>query len=69
MSRRDVRREADTLRAMKRYRCAACDHIYDPSEGDPNSGVPPGTPFENLLESWTCPDCGAMKSDFLPMDE
>ena len=53
---------------MKKYRCLVCGHIYDPAEGDPLAGVPPGTPFESLPENWVCPDCGALKSDFEPMD-
>ena len=51
----------------KRYRCTVCDHVYDPAEGDPANGVPPGTAFEALPADWVCPDCGAMKSDFEPM--
>ncbi len=38
--------------------------IYDPAKGDPNRGIPPGTPFEALPEDWTCPDCGATKDMF-----
>lgn len=53
---------------MKRYRCVVCDHTYDPSIGDPDSGIAPGTPFESLPENWVCPDCGATKTDFEPMD-
>ncbi len=45
-----------------------CDHIYDPQQGDPDSGIAPGTPFESLPDSWVCPDCGAAKADFEPMD-
>jgi rubredoxin len=52
---------------MKRWHCTICGHIYDPAEGDPDTGVPPGTPFENLPESWVCPDCGATKADFEEM--
>nr|MBK7064676.1 rubredoxin [Deltaproteobacteria bacterium] len=29
---------------MTRHRCTVCDHHYDPAEGDPDSGVAPGTP-------------------------
>jgi rubredoxin len=54
---------------MKKYRCVVCGHIYDPAEGSPESGVPPGTAFENLPDDWTCPDCGALKEDFEPLDE
>ncbi len=52
---------------MKRYRCLACDHIYDPATGDPDSGIAPGTAFEDLPWDWVCPDCGASKSDFEAM--
>jgi flavin reductase (DIM6/NTAB) family NADH-FMN oxidoreductase RutF/rubredoxin len=48
-----------------KYQCTACGHIYDPELGDPAAGVPPGTPFEELPDSWTCPVCGAEKSDFV----
>lgn len=51
----------------KRYRCTVCDHIYDPAQGDSLSGIPAGTPFEELPEDWACPDCGAGKADFEPM--
>ena len=54
---------------MKRYRCLICSHIYDPAEGDPGSGIPAGTSFERLPDTWVCPDCGASKADFEPMDE
>ena len=51
----------------KRYRCTVCDHVYDPAEGDPATGIAPGTAFEDLPADWTCPDCGAMKADFEAM--
>ena len=54
--------------ANQRYRCTVCDHIYDPAEGDPATGIAPGTAFADLPADWTCPDCGAGKADFEPMD-
>lgn len=53
---------------MKKYRCVICDHIYDPAVGDPAAGIPAGTPFEKLPPDWICPDCGATKDDFEPVD-
>ena len=49
---------------MNKWECTACGYIYDPQKGDPNHGVPPGTPFENLPADWVCPECGADKSLF-----
>jgi rubredoxin len=59
----------EEARMKKRYRCMVCEHIYDPAEGDPNSGIPPGTAFEDLPGDWVCPDCGATKADFEPLDD
>ena len=50
--------------ASTRYVCSVCGYVYDPVKGDPNSGITPGTKFEDLPESWTCPVCGADKSKF-----
>lgn len=51
---------------MIKYRCTLCGYVYDPNEGDPERNISPGTPFEMLPEDWTCPSCGAPKSDFEP---
>jgi len=47
-----------------KWRCMVCGYIYDPEIGDPDSGVPPGTSFEELPEDWICPICGASKDLF-----
>lgn len=52
---------------MEKYRCVICDYIYDPAEGDPGSGVDPGTSFDDLPADWVCPLCGAGKEDFEKM--
>ena len=49
---------------MDKYVCAMCGYVYDPAEGDPDSGIEPGTAFEDLPDDWTCPICGAEKSEF-----
>ena len=48
------------------YSCGLCGHTYDPAVGDPDSGIPPGTRFEDLPDNWACPVCGASKGEFLP---
>jgi rubredoxin len=49
--------------------CLLCGYIYDPAEGDPDGGVAPGTAFEDIDDSWVCPECGATKDDFEPYEE
>ncbi len=51
-----------------KYECTLCGYIYDPEAGDPNSGTAPGTPFDDLPESWACPLCGATKDMFRPAE-
>lgn len=41
-------------------------HIYDPREGDPVQDIPPNTPFSALPDDWYCPECGALKSAYIP---
>ncbi len=54
---------------MQKYICSDCDYEYDPAVGDPAQGVAPGTAFEDLPDDWTCPECGAPKSEFYPVIE
>ena len=49
--------------------CTSCGFVYDPDEGDPDGGIPPGTPFEEIPDDWFCPVCGARKADFEPYEE
>ena len=48
--------------------CESCGFIYDPAEGDPDGGIPPGTRFEDIPKDWFCPVCGARTSDFRPLE-
>jgi rubredoxin len=43
---------------VKRYKCSVCGYIYSPLRGEPHNGVPAGTAFEDLPESYICPICG-----------
>lgn len=52
----------------RRYLCSACGYIYDESLGDPDSGIAPGTRFEDIPEDWVCPQCGVDKSFFDLLD-
>jgi flavin reductase (DIM6/NTAB) family NADH-FMN oxidoreductase RutF/rubredoxin len=60
--------EEEVKKQMSKYECNVCGYIYDPALGDPDGKIPPGTAFEQLPDSWTCPVCGAPKSDFKKVD-
>jgi flavin reductase (DIM6/NTAB) family NADH-FMN oxidoreductase RutF/rubredoxin len=47
-----------------KYVCNVCGYVYNPAIGDPEHGIKPGTAFEDLPSGWTCPICGADKSQF-----
>ena len=53
----------------QKYICEVCQYVYDPVDGDPDSGIAPGTQFEDIPENWICPDCGVEKKQFHPMDD
>ena len=46
------------------FMCVVCGFIYNEAEGWPADGIAAGTRWENVPETWTCPDCGVTKSDF-----
>lgn len=54
---------------MKKYVCIICGYVYDPAAGDPDSGIAPGTAFEDLPADWVCPLCGVGKEDFKEAEE
>ncbi len=49
---------------MDKYVCDACGYVYDPEQGDPDSGIAPGTAFEDIPDDWVCPLCGVGKDMF-----
>lgn len=54
---------------MKKYVCTVCGWVYDSDKGDPDNGILPGTPFEEIPYDWVCPLCGVGKDDFEVQDE
>ena len=58
-------RESDP--GSQKYQCSVCGYIYDPAEGDPDSGIAPGTAFADIPDDWVCPLCGVKKDNFEPM--
>ena len=54
---------------MEKYLCTPCGYIYDPEVGDPDAGIEPGTPFEDLPDDWFCPVCSMGKEVFEPIQD
>jgi rubredoxin len=48
----------------KLFVCVQCGFEYDEAKGWPEDGIAPGTRWDDIPEDWSCPDCGAAKSDF-----
>jgi rubredoxin len=48
----------------KLFICVQCGFEYDEAKGWPEDGIAPGTRWDDIPEDWSCPDCGAAKSDF-----
>lgn len=49
---------------MQKWQCCLCGYIYDEEKGAPAEGIPPGTKWNDVPDTWMCPDCGATKDDF-----
>ena len=52
---------------MKKWECP-CGYVYDPTEGDFERGVEPGTAWEDLPDDWVCPWCESEKQYFEDVD-
>ena len=63
------RRVSTETETKQLWICTSCGFIYDPDEGDPDGGIPPGTSFDDIPDDWFCPVCGARKQDFEPYDD
>jgi len=61
-----VNSQKDAIRAIatRTWLCELCGFIYDEAIGIPEDGIAPGTRWEDVPETWGCPDCSAMKADF-----
>jgi flavin reductase (DIM6/NTAB) family NADH-FMN oxidoreductase RutF/rubredoxin len=59
-----IEERKEKVSKMAKYKCTVCGYIYDPKLGDPDGGIKPGTPFEEIPDDWVCPVCGASKDQF-----
>jgi rubredoxin len=53
------------MSTYKKWECVVCGLIYDEAQGWPADNIAPGTKWEDVPDSWTCPDCGVGKGDFV----
>ena len=51
-------------KVYKKYVCVVCGFYYDEELGAPEEGIAPGTRWDDVPSTWTCPECGATKEDF-----
>lgn len=52
-----------TGEGYRRWICDACGYIYDEAKGDIDSGLMPGTRYDDIPDDWECPLCGLRKAD------
>jgi rubredoxin len=57
------------LNDSSRLECKICWHVYDPAEGDDYWQIAAGTPFSELPDHWTCPQCDSKKIDFMVLED
>ncbi len=48
----------------KVWMCIICGWVYEEENGNPEEGLAPGTRWDDVPESWFCPECGAGKEAF-----
>ena len=54
---------------LAKFKCLACEYVYDEETGDPDNEVAPGTKWEDVPEDWVCPECGVGKEQFEKLGE
>lgn len=48
------------------HKCPGCGYLYRDAIGDPSQGFAPGTGWDLIPATWSCPDCAVRdKADFL----
>lgn len=49
---------------MENYVCDVCGWVYESAKGVPESGIAPGTSWNDLPDDFVCPLCGVGKDSF-----
>ncbi len=50
--------KSGAVKAAFRYKCRICGYIYSSLRGEPHNGIPAGTAFDDLPDTYVCPVCG-----------
>lgn len=53
-----------TPTTFRTWMCVVCGFLYSEADGMPEEGIAAGTCWEDIPDTWTCPDCGVTKDDF-----
>lgn len=48
---------------MSQYVCLECGWIYDEAQGFLENGIAPGTTWEDIPDTFKCPECETVKGD------
>ena len=59
-----VMQDSNNTAPYRSWMCVVCGFIYDEAAGLPEDGIAPGTRWDDVPATWTCPDCGVTKDDF-----
>jgi rubredoxin len=57
-------RKPSAAAGFKKWQCVLCAFAYDEALGMPGEGIPAGTRWNDVPDTWSCPDCAASKRDF-----
>ena len=57
-------KKLSTAAGFKKWQCTLCSFAYDEALGMPEEGIAAGTHWQDVPDTWSCPDCSANKSDF-----
>ncbi|MCC8552424.1 rubredoxin [Xanthomonas hortorum] len=61
---RDYPMSETSTTTYRTWMCVVCGFLYHEADGIPEEGIAPGTAWQDVPETWTCPDCGVTKDDF-----
>lgn len=53
-----------TAAGFKKWQCMLCAFSYDEAQGIPEEGIPAGTRWADVPDTWNCADCGTSKNEF-----